>query len=89
LPAEGSWPPTPSAPTACPASLPGRLLRFDTASLTLDREVRSVHHDGGVTAMTCSPNGQFLLTGGVDQTIKVAVFPVGPFSCHLDSPYVL
>ena len=39
--------------------------------MEVNREIRSAHHEGGVTAMTSSPNGQFLLTGGGDQTIKV------------------
>jgi hypothetical protein len=41
------------------------------SSLDCEKEIRSVHHDGGITAMACSPHGQFLLTGGGDQTIKV------------------
>ena len=50
-----------------------RLLRFDVSSLDCEKEIRSVHHLGGITSVTTSPNGQFLLTGGADQTIKVAI----------------
>jgi hypothetical protein len=60
-----------SPPTPPTVRRPCRLLRFDVSSLDCEKEIRSVHHDGGVTAMACSPHGQFLLTGGGDQTIKV------------------
>jgi hypothetical protein len=48
-----------------------RLIRYDVETMSVTREIRSVHSVGGITSMVASPNGKYLLTGGDDQSVKV------------------